>query len=147
MTLVEWTPKNSLLNYFSNIDRIFDNILPHSIDSENQVSYFTPSMDVIEHASEYIISLDLPGVEKKEVEVNSSEGILTVTGDRKGLNSAKNTSHAWQESQYGLFKRSFELSQPIQEDKIKASFKNGVLTLIVPKVEEVKPSIKKIAIS
>ena len=44
MTLVEWTPRNSLLNYFSNIDRIFDNILPHSIDSENQVSYFTPSI-------------------------------------------------------------------------------------------------------
>ena len=147
MTLVEWTPENSLLNYFSNIDRIFDNVLPSSIELENQVSYFTPSMDVVEDASEYIISLDLPGVEKKDVEVNSSEGILTVTGDRKGLKNAKNTSYAWEESQYGLFKRSFELSHLIQEDKIKASFKNGVLTLTLPKVEEVKPSIKKIAIN
>ena len=83
MTLVEWTPKNSLLNYFSNIDRIFDNILPHSIESENQVSYFTPSMDVIEHASEYIISLDLPGVEKKDIEVSMNDGQVVVLAERK----------------------------------------------------------------
>ena len=147
MTLIEWKPKNSLLNYFNGIDRMFDNVFAHNSEMEYGKSCFTPSMDVVEHPSEYIILLDLPGVEKKDVEINSSEGVLTVIGRRKCLKDVENNSYSWRENQYGSFKRSFELPLAIKEDKIKANFKNGVLTLIAPKVEEVKPTMKKIAIS
>ena len=143
MTLIKWVPKNSILSYFNDVDRMFDNMLIQPSDSFNQES-FRPSMDVIENESQYIIEFDLPGVEKKDVEVNSSDGILTIIAERK---NEKNKSYIQQESQYGIYKRSFELLNTMQEDKIKANFKRGVLTLIVPKVEEVQPSIKKIAIS
>ena len=147
MTLIEWTPKNSLLNYFNGMDRMFDNLFANTTESYNQTSFVKPPMDVVEHASEYIISLDLPGVDRKDVEVNSSDGILTVVAERKKIKDEKDESHVWQESQYGTFKRSFELLHTMQEDKIKANFKNGVLTLIVPKAEEIKSNIKKIAIN
>ena len=147
MTLVKWTPKNNLLNYFNGIDRMFDNVFTHSTEVDNQTSFFKPSLDVVENKLEYLIYLDLPGVDKKDVEVNSSAGILTVAGKRKNIKDEKDKSYVWQEIRYGIFKRSFELPTAIQEDKIKASFKNGVLILKVPKIKEIEPVIKKIAIS
>ena len=147
MTLVEWTPKNSLLNYFNSIDRMFNNVFTHSAEIDNQTSFYKPSMDVVENKLEFIICLDLPGVDKKDVEVNCSDGILTIVGERKNKMNNNDKFYVWKENQHGTFKRFFELSNTIQEDKIKASFKNGILTLIVPKAEEVKSDIKKIAIS
>ena len=83
-------------------------------------------------------------MDKKDVEVNCSDGILTIVGERKNKMNNNDKFYVWQESQHGTFKRFFELSNTIQEDKIKASFKNGILTLIVPKAEEVKSDIKNL---
>ena len=77
----------------------------------------------MEDPSEYIISLDLPGVEKKDVEVNLSNGTLTVSGERKTSEKSDENNRIWHETNYGMFSRSFELTSEIVEDKIKANFK------------------------
>jgi len=96
---------------------------------------------------EYTVSMDLPGINKKDVEVNMSEGMVTVIGERTNNKEEQGNAYILKETSHGTFRRSFELSNAVQEDKIKARFKNGVLTLTIPKAEEIKPEVKKIAIS
>ena len=91
--------------------------------------------------------MDLPGVEKKDVEVNLSNGVLTVSGERKTSGRGDENNKIWYETIYGTFSRSLELKSEIVEEKIKAKFKDGVLNITIPKAEEVKPSVKQIAVS
>ena len=79
--------------------------------------------------------------------MNISEGMMSIIGERKSSIPGKDNPCIWQEISHGTFQRSFELSNSVQEDKINARFKNGVLTLRIPKVDEIKPEVKKIAIS
>ena len=104
-------------------------------------------MNVSETASNYLVMMDLPGVEKKDVDVNLSNGILTVSGERKTSEKGDENNRTWHETAYGTFSRSFELTSDIVEEKIKAKFKDGVLNIIIPKAEEVKPVVKQIAVS
>ena len=147
MTLVKWTPKRDILNFFDDVDRMISQAFSPPLDAEYESRSLIPFMNVDESNLEYTVSMDLPGVNKKDVEVNMSEGIVTVIGKRKNSQQGKNTSCIWQEIYYGTFQRSFELSNTVQEDKIKAKFDNGVLNLTIPKAEDVKLAVKKIAVS
>ena len=91
--------------------------------------------------------MDLPGVGKKDVDINLSDGILTVSGERKTSEMSDENNRSWHEAAYGIFSRSFELTSDIVEEKIKAKFNNGVINITIPKAEEVKPSVKKITVS
>ena len=147
MTLIKWTPKREMLNFFDNVDRMISNTFSQTLETDNQTRSLRPFMNVDETDSDYTVSLDLPGIEKKDVEVNMRDGIVTVIGERKNSYQDKDNSCILQEAEHGTFQRSFELSNAIQEDKIKARFKNGVLTLTIPKTPEIKPAVKKIAVS
>ena len=147
MTLVKWTPKRDILNFFDDVDRMFSQSFSHLQETEHESVFFSPFMNVNESDLEYTVSMDLPGVDKKDVEVHISEGIVTVIGERKNSQQGKDNSYIWQETSQGIFRRSFELSSAVKEDKIKARFKNGVLKITIPKTEEVKPAVKKIAVS
>ena len=92
-------------------------------------------------------SLDLPGVEKKDVEVSVSNGFLTISGERKNISGESGEGRICQETSFGTFKRTFELTEAVVEDKIKAQFKNGVLKISLPKAEEVKPAVRNISVS
>jgi HSP20 family protein len=104
-------------------------------------------LDVYETDSTIEVSVDLPGVEKKDVEVNVSNGLLTIIGERKNTSGESAEGRIWQETSFGTFKRSFELTDAVVEDKIKAQFKNGVLKISLPKAEEIKPTVRKIAVN
>ena len=147
MTLVKWTPKREMMNFFDDVDQMISQAFFHPLGTEHESGSFSPFMNVNESDLEYTVSMDLPGVDKKDVEVNMSEGVVTVIGERKNSQQGKENSCIWQENSHGTFKRSFELKNSVEEDKIKARFKNGVLTLIIPKAEEIKPVVKKIAVS
>ena len=147
MTLVKWKPKRDMLNFFDDVDRMISQVFSHPLETEYESRSFIPYMNVSESDLEYTVSMDLPGLDKKDVEVNISEGMLTVIGERKNSQQGKNNSCIWQETAHGTFRRSFELSNSVQGDKINARFKNGVLTLRIPKADEIKPEVKKISIS
>ena len=147
MTLVKWTPKRDMFNFFDDVDQMISQAFFHPLGTEHESGSFSPFMNVNESDLEYTVSMDLPGVNKKDVEVNMSEGMVAVIGERTNNKEEQGNAYILKETSHGTFRRSFELSNAVQEDKIKARFKNGVLTLTIPKAEEIKPEVKKIAIS
>ena len=147
MTLVKWTPKRDMLNIFDDVDQMISQAFSYSLGNEHELWSFSPLMNVNESDLEYTVYMDLPGVDKKDVEVNMSEGVITVTGMRKNSQQRKNNSCIWQENSQGTFIRSFELTKSVQENQIKARYKNGVLILTIPKAEKVDPPVKNIAVS
>ena len=147
MTLVKWRPKIDMLNFFDDVDRMISQSFSQPMETNNETLSFSPFMNVNESDLEYTVSLDLPGVGKKDVEVNLKENIVTVIGERKNSHQGKDNACIWQETSHGTFERSFELSNPVKEDKIKANFKNGVLNLTLRKAEEIRPVVKKISVN
>jgi HSP20 family protein len=95
----------------------------------------------------YSVFIDLPGVEKKDIEVSMNDGQVVVLAERKKNIETNSDKYAWQESIAGKYQRTFELPSVINEDNIKAKYNNGVLNLIIPKIKERKLEAKKIAIN
>ena len=147
MTLVKWTPKRNMFNISDEVEQMMHQAFGHSFENGSSRLSYSPLMNVSETESDYLIMMDLPGVEKKDVEVNLKNGILTVSGDRKTSEKSDENNRIWHEATYGTFSRSFELTSDIVEDKIKANFKDGVLNITIPKAEEIKPAVKTIAVS
>jgi len=107
-------------------------------------STWTPAFAVSEKDAEFVISADLPGMEKKDVEIIIEENVLTISGERKS--SLEDNSRHYSEIFFGKFSRSFTLPENVKEKEIQATFKNGVLTLNLPKAEPVKPVVTTISI-
>ena len=147
MTLVKWTPKRNMFNIFDDVEQMMHQAFGHSLENGSSRLSYSPLMDVSETESDYLIMMDLPGVEKKDVNINLSNGILTVSGDRKTSEKGDDNNRIWHETSYGAFSRSFELTSDIVEEKIEAKFSNGVLNICIPKAEEIKPAVKKISVS
>ena len=147
MTLVKWTPKRNMFNVFDDVEKMINQAFGHSILNKEITSHVQPLLDVYETDSTIVASLDLPGVEKKDVEVSVSNGFLTISGERKKISGESGEGRIWQETSFGTFKRTFELTEAVVEDKIKAQFKNGVLKISLPKAEEVKPAVRNISVS
>ena len=147
MTLVKWTPKRNMFNIFDEVEHMMQQAFGHSLENGSSRLYYSPLMNVSETESDYLVMMDLPGVEKKDVKVNLRNGILTVSGERETSEKGDGNNRIWHETSYGTFSRSFELTSDIVEDKIKAKINNGVLNITIPKAEEVKPSVKRITVS
>ena len=147
MTLVKWTPSRNMFNIFDEVEQMMHQTFGNSLENGSSRLSYSPLIDVSETESNYLVIMDLPGVEKKDVEVNLSNGVLTVLGERKTSERCDEKKQIWDETIYGTFNRSFELTSDIVEDKIKAKFKDGVLNIAIPKAEEGKPEVKQIAVS
>ena len=147
MTLVKWIPKRNMFNIFDEVEQMMPQAFDHSLENGSSRLSYSPLMNVSETESDYLVIMDLPGVEKKDIEVNLSNGTLTVSGERKISKKSDENNRIWHETTYGKFSRSFELTSEILEDKIKGKFKDGVLKVTIPKAEEVKCAVKKIAVS
>ena len=147
MTLVKWMPKRNMYNIFDEVEQMMPQAFDHTLENGSSRLSYSPLMNVSETESAYLILMDLPGVQKKDVEVNMNNGVLTISGERKTSEKDDENNRIWHEATYGIFSRSFELTSDIVEDKIKAKFKDGVLNIKIPKAEEVKPKVKQIAVS
>ena len=147
MTLVKWKPNRSMLNIFDDVERMVNQAFGGKPMNIEDTFTTTPPMNISESDSAYEVEIELPGVNKKEVTVDVEDGVLSISGERKSHNNSENGNLIWNEISYGSFKRSFQLANEIQEEKIKAKFQNGILSLDIPKVKEVKPKVKKITIS
>jgi len=100
---------------------------------------FAPAVDVAENNDEYVVSAELPGAKPEDVTVELHEGVLTLRGEKRHERD-EHTEHArYVERSYGSFSRSFALPQNANGEKVQAGFKDGVLTLRIPKREEAKP--------
>ena len=146
MTLVKWTPKRNVMSLFDDVEQMISQAFNYPLRTENGSLSYSPLMNINEANDEYLVTMDLPGVEKKDVEIKVSDGYLTISGERKIVNQDSENNRVRYESAHGAFSRSFELSTDIIVDKIKAKFKNGVLTINIPTAEKVKPEVRKIVV-
>ena len=110
---------------------------------------FSPKMDISETAKEIRVTAELPGMEVKDVEVTFSDGMLTIQGDRKEETEEKDEDKRFylRECSYGSFRRSLPIGEQVKEDELTAKFKNGKLTVVLPKTKDAKEKMKKIPIT
>jgi len=133
------TPMKSSL--FDDFDYMFDHFVK---PNTKQVEGFTPACDFIEGEDYFAISLDMPGIDQKDIQIEAKDGALIVSGERKRINSLLEGEVYRNERFYGQFERSFGVLKDLDADKIEAHFDNGVLSIMVPKPERSKA--KKIEI-
>jgi HSP20 family protein len=114
-------------------DRFFEDFnIPTLFDEERA---WVPAFDISENEKEYIVTAELPGIDPKDLDVTLSDGILTVKGEKKQEKEDKGKDYHRIERRYGSFHRSFQIPGEIKADKVDASYKNGILKLILPKAE------------
>ena len=146
MDLVRWDPFDGLNRFQSRINELFDETFSRSrMPSPSTTSTWYPPVDILESRDSYLLRAELPGIKKEDVHVEVQEGALTLSGERKFDEPASGVEYHRVERVAGKFSRSFYLPQTIKQDGIKATFRDGILEVHVPKVEEAKP--KQIAIS
>jgi HSP20 family protein len=97
-----------------------------------------PALDLAENDGEYTLSVELPGARKEDVNVEIQDGLITIHGEKKSEREEKKEKQRYVERRYGSFSRSFSLPPDANPDKIEAVFKDGVLTLTIPKTEGAK---------
>jgi HSP20 family protein len=104
-------------------------------------------LDVIETEDEFIVKASLPGIDPDELDISLTDNVLTIKGEIK-VEEAEDVRYHLRERRFGMFQRSISLPVPVNADKVEAVYEHGVLTLHIPKAEEVKPkhiSIKKVS--
>lgn len=137
--LVRFNPTTEFRRLQQEIDRLFDGATTNGHDDDRYSAVWSPRVDLAESDEAYEIYLDVPGMTKDDLEINFHEGTLTVRGERKQLHREEDTKFVRVERRYGQFYRSFTLPKAIITDDISAAYDNGVLTITVPKQEEMKP--------
>jgi HSP20 family protein len=127
-------PRTSFMFPVRNMfDRFFDDEVVGNILSENKS--FVPVFDISENDTGYSVVAELPGIDEKDLDVTLTDGILTVKGEKRQETEEKGEAYHRIERRYGSFQRSFRMPDGIQGDKIDATYKNGVLKLMIPKSE------------
>lgn len=129
---------NSLFNYLDNVERNFFGNYPQG------VSYFRT--DITDEGDKLILKADLPGFDKKDIKVEVKDDCMTISAQRNEENEDKKDKYVYRERRYGSFARSFDVSN-IKSDEITAEYKNGILTLNLPKREEAIPQSHKIEVN
>ena len=133
------------------MDRLFDDFshsfgMPSLRESFGEDRFLMPRLDVDETEKAYEISVELPGIDEKDLEVSVADGVLTIKGEKKAESESKDKGRLHVERSFGSFQRTLSLPADASAEKIDASFRNGVLKLTVGKTAQTAPAAKKIAI-
>jgi HSP20 family protein len=156
-TLQPWRPFESLRR---EVDRLFDDFSGGMWRSPFGRSFFdiepfrraetafgaVPAVDVTQTDKGYEITAELPGMEEKDIDVKLVNGILTIRGEKRDEKEEKKKDYYMRERSFGSFERSFQVPENVDTDKIDASFKKGVLTIMLPKSAEAQRDEKKIQV-
>ena len=135
MTLVKWTPRRVNNVWNRGVDRWFDNFINSDLRLTDDISTVHPVVNVEETENEYLIYAELPGMEKKDINISIEDSVLSISGEKKSESKTEEKNFHRFERSYGKFYRSFELPHSIDRENIDASYKNGVLHISLPKAE------------
>jgi HSP20 family protein len=146
MAITRWRPFRDMVSIQDEMNKLFDDFFGRPlVRTEWTEGVWTPSVDVSEDKDNVIIKAEMPGMKKDDVKISVQDGVITLRGEKKQETEEKDKNYHRIERSYGSFCRSFQLPTTVKTDKIKASYKEGVLSVTLPKTEEVKP--KEIPIS
>ena len=128
------------------MDRFWDSFFERGVLRGEDGREWLPSLDVAETKNEIVVKAEVPGLEPKDIDISLSDGVLTIKGEKKQEKEEKEENYHLVERSYGSFFRSIRLPNEVQSDKINASYKNGVLKVVLPKSEEAKKKEVKIKV-
>lgn len=136
--LIRWEPAREMMTLREAMDRLFDDAFtrPLSMSGNN---WSIPAVDMYQTDNEVVVKAALPGIKADEVQINVTGEVITIKGEIKQENESKEKAYHIREQRWGAFERSLVLPTEVVADKAKADFENGVLTITLPKAEEVKP--------
>jgi HSP20 family protein len=148
MHFVRWTPLSEVGVLQNQMNRLFDTALQGwTGESNGSARGWTPAADIYESESELVVTLDLPGIDSKMVDVRVENNVLTIRGERQLEVEQESENIHRVERSYGPFARAFTLSTAVDADKIQATYKSGVLRIALPKAETAKPKRIHVAAS
>jgi HSP20 family protein len=143
MALVRYEPWNLLARLHNDIDRTFTDW--SGTDTSGVTAEWIPPVDVEEYENRFELCVDLPGVDPKDVEITLQAGVLTLTGERRDPERGESVSHFRTERGRGRFHRRFILPETVDSENVKATGRNGVLEVTIPKQAAAQPRRIEIA--
>ena len=138
MAMVQWTP-------FGSTD-LFDTFFGRAANAAPATRAWLPAVDMHETKDDLVLSVEVPGVSEKDVKVSINGDLLSIRGERRVDDEAKDRQYLHVERMYGQFERLIQLPMAVQADKVKATYRDGLLQVTLPKTEELKPREIKIDI-
>ncbi|HMR39686.1 MAG TPA: Hsp20/alpha crystallin family protein [Ignavibacteria bacterium] len=144
MNVVKFKKNNDLLN--ETLNSVFGNRLFADWENLNLTKSYTPKVNITEDRDIFNIKMELPGLTREDVKLAVENNVLSVSGSKKEETKTEEKNVIVNELFYGEFSRNFNLSKDIKIDAIDAEFKDGILNITLPKVEEAKPVVKEINI-
>ncbi len=148
MNMQVWNPFQEFENLLERYNKSGARNLGTRMDNDLNFADWAPSVDIEEDKDKYLIRADLPGVKKENIDVKLENGVLSIRGEKRSESeTGEGTRNHRTERFYGSFARSFTLPDSVQSDAVEAHYKDGVLSLTVPKAEEAKPKAIDIKIS
>jgi len=145
--MTRWEPFRGLNSLQEQVNRLFQDNFPRSRSSQAELASWAPAVDIYETENELVVKADLPDVQEKDIDVRVENNTLTIRGERKFSNEVHEDNYLRIERAYGTFTRSFSLPNTVDTEAIKAEYRNGVLSVRMPKREESKPKQIKISVS
>jgi HSP20 family protein len=147
MTIVKWNPMRDLMNINREFDGLFGDVLGMSRrGGELENWQWAPRINVEENDDGYEVTAELPGMTKDDIDIDLKGELLTIRGEKKIAEEKKEKNYHVCERVYGKFARTIRLPEHIDRGKIDAEYKDGVLKLNIPKIEEVKPKEIKVKV-
>ena len=146
-TLTRWEPYRTLGSLQDEVNRLFEGNLGRTTRESSSIAAWAPAVDIFENEKELVLKADLPDLVEKDIDVRVENNMLTISGERKYEKDVKEENYLRVERAYGSFSRSFSLPNTVNTEAIKAEYKNGVLTVRMPKREEARPKQVKVAVS
>jgi HSP20 family protein len=150
MSIVRWDPFRELEEMNDRLNRMFgrSNLATTASGKEGLFSFdWTPSVDIAETAEAFEIKAELPDVKKEDVKVSVEDGELRISGERKQEKEEKGKKFHRVERSYGSFMRSFTLPENVDDSKLTAEYKDGLLNVRLPKTEKAKPKAVAVKVS
>ncbi len=144
-TIARWDPFRGLTALQQQMNRFFEDTLFRGPTDQSALTTWAPAVDIYETEHELVVKADLPDVDEKDLDVRVENNLLTIRGDRKLEKTVSEDNYLRIERSYGSFSRSFSLTNSVNTDAIKADYRNGVLTVTIPKREEAKPKQIKVS--
>ena len=139
MVHVKWEPFRDLMAMQDRMTRLFDETLSRIWKEEVPRGVWSPPVDILEKGNEVILKIDLPEMNQNEIDIKVEENTLIIQGERKFVKETSDTNYLQIERPYGTFQRTFAIPRGIDQEKIKAGYKDGVLRIVLPKKADSYP--------
>jgi HSP20 family protein len=145
-SITRWDTYQGFSNLQEQVSRLFEGTFPRRSDNSGSTSW-APAVDIYETENELVVKADLPDVSEKDLDVRVENNMLTIRGERKFEKKVEQESYLRVERTYGTFSRSFRLPDTVNSEAIKADYKNGALTVTLPKRAESRPKQVKVNVA